>query len=162
MNAAAYMCDSLVAIRYPRGGELYRPEDFTVSSIDFDLYGEKNADICIVTYGRIFSYACKAIERLKSEGINVKIIKLNRIKPIDCKAVKIASESKKIFFFEESLVAGGIGESFGYELKKTGKDFFYKIHGIKDAFVRHETVEQALEEFKLDDKGMIEVIKEYL
>jgi 1-deoxy-D-xylulose-5-phosphate synthase len=162
MNAAAYMCDSLVAVRYPRGGELYRPEDFTVSSIDFDLYGEENADICIVTYGRIFSYACKAIERLKSEGINVKIIKLNRIKPIDCKAVKIASESKKIFFFEESLVAGGIGESFGYELKKTGKDFFYKIHGIKDAFVRHETVEQALEEFKLDDNGMIEVIKEYL
>ncbi len=162
MNAAAYMCDSLVAVRYPRGGELYRPDDFEKSSIDFDLYGDENADISIVTYGRIFSYACKARERLMDEGINANIIKLCRIKPIDCKAVKLASNSKKIFFFEESLVAGGIGESFGYELKKTGKDFFYKIHGIKDSFVRHETVEEALAEFKLDDNGMIEVIKEYL
>lgn len=162
MNAAAYMCDSLVGVRYPRGGELYKPDDFEISSLNFDLYGDENADIVIVTYGRLFSYACKAKEILEKEGINVKIIKLCRIKPIDCKAVKLASDSRKIFFFEESMVAGGIGESFGYELKKTGKDLFYKIHGIKDTFVRHETVEQALREFKLDAEGMVEVIKEYL
>ncbi|MCH5304725.1 MAG: hypothetical protein J1E41_07665, partial [Ruminococcus sp.] len=72
------------------------------------------------------------------------------------------ANSEKIFFFEESLVAGGIGESFGYGLKKTGKSFFYKIHGIKDTFVRHETVEEALSELKLDSDGMVEVIKEYL
>ncbi len=162
MNAAAYMCDSLVGVRYPRGGELYKPDDFEKSSINFDIYGDENAEIALVTYGRLFSYACKAKEKLESEGMNVKIIKLCRIKPIDCKAVKLASESKRIFFFEESMVAGGIGESFGYELKKTGKDLFYKIHGIKDTFVRHETVEQALREFKLDADGMVEVIKEYL
>ena len=106
--------------------------------------------------------AQKAKEKLESEGISVNVIKLCRIKPIDCKAVKLASDCEMIFFFEESLVAGGIGESFGYELKKTGKSFFYKIHGIKDTFVRHETVEEALNELKLDDEGMIEVIKEYL
>lgn len=162
MNAAAYMCDGLAAVRYPRGGELYKPEDFDKHSINFDLYGDEGTDISIVTYGRLFSYACKAKERLEKEGMSVNIIKLCRIKPIDCKAVKLASDSPKIFFFEESLVAGGIGESFGYELKKTGKSFFYKIHGIKDSFVRHETVDEALNEFKLDDDGMIEVIKEYL
>lgn len=160
LNAAAYMCDSLVSVRYPRGGELYRPDDFEKSSIDFDVYGDENAEIALVTYGRLFSYACKAKEQLSKQGLEVKIIKLNRIKPIDCKAVKIAAESKKIFFFEESLVAGGIGESFGYELKKYATDYYYKIHGIKDRFVRHETVEQAFEELKLDDKGMIEIIKE--
>ncbi len=162
MNAAAYMCDSLVAVRYPRGGELYRPDNFEKSSINFDLFGEEKTKISIVTYGRLFSYACKAKEKLESEGISVNIIKLCRIKPIDCKAVKLASDCEMIFFFEESLVAGGIGESFGYELKKTGKSFFYKIHGIKDTFVRHETVEEALNELKLDDEGMIKVIKEYL
>ncbi len=162
LNAAAYLCDGLAAVRYPRGGELYKPEDFEKHSINFDLYGKEGAAISIVTYGRLFSYACKAKERLEKEGMAVNIIKLCRIKPIDSKAVQLASDSEKIFFFEESLVAGGIGESFGYELKKTGKNFFYKIHGIKDAFVRHETVDEALNEFKLDDDGMIEVIKEYL
>lgn len=159
--AATYMCDGLVAVRYPRGGELYRPEGIEKCSIDFDLYGDEGAEICLITYGRLFSFACKAKERLEKEGVSINIVKLCRIKPIDPKAVEIASRSKKIFFFEESLVAGGIGEAFAYELKKTGKTFFYKIHGIKDRFVRHETVAQALSELRLDDDGMIETIKEY-
>ena len=162
MNAAAYFCDSLVAVRYPRGVEEYRPADFKKSSIDYDVYGDENADIALITYGRLFSYACKAKETLEKEGIKIKIIKLCRIKPIDCKAVKIASECKRIFFFEESMVAGGIAESFGYELKKTGKSYYYKIHGIKDRFVRHESVAEALSELRLDDRGMVEVIKENL
>ena len=154
------MCKGLVSVRYPRGGELYKPEDYTEQSIDFNLYGDENADITLITYGRLFSFACKAKEALASEGININILKLCRIKPIDPKAVELAARSSRIFFFEESLLAGGIGESFGYELKKTGKNFFYKIHGIKDRFVRHETVLQALSELELDDKGMVKIIKE--
>ena len=160
LNAAAYMCKGLVSVRYPRGGELYMPENYTNHSIDFDLYGDENAGISLVTYGRLFSFACKAKEALAEQGININIIKLCRIKPIDPRAVELASMSKRIFFFEESLVAGGIGESFGYELKKTGKTFYYKIHGIKDRFVRHETVLEALNELELDDEGMVKIIKE--
>lgn len=159
LNAAAYMCDSLVAVRYPRGGEMYRPDDYTRFSTNYDVYGE-DSDIVIVTYGRLFSYACKAKERLAEEGISVKIIKLCRIKPIDPSAVFEAGKGKKIFFFEESLYSGGIGECFSYELKKCGSDYYYKIHAIKDTFVQHQTVAQALSQYKLDDDGMIEIIKE--
>lgn len=162
LNAAAYMCDGVAAVRYPRGGELYKPEDYNNYSINFDLYGDEDAGISLVTYGRLFSYACKAKESLKSLGVNINIIKLCRIKPIDPKAVELASHSAKIFFFEEALVAGGIGESFGYELKKKGTKYYYKIHGIKDCFVPHQTVEEAFRELKLDDEGMVEIIKENL
>ncbi|MGN0489199.1 MAG: 1-deoxy-D-xylulose-5-phosphate synthase [Ruminococcus sp.] len=158
LNAAAYMCDGLAAVRYPRGTELYKPEDIDKTSINFDVYGD--GDIIIVTYGRLFSYACKAKEILAKEGINIKIIKLCRIKPIDTKAVEEASKGSKVFFFEESLLAGGIGESFGYELKKHSFKNYYKIHAIKDTFVQHQTVEQALEEYMLDHKGMVKIIKE--
>ncbi len=158
LNAAAYMCDGLAAVRYPRGTELYKPDDIDKTSINFDVYGE--GDIILVTYGRLFSYACKAKEILASEGINIKIIKLCRIKPIDTKAVEEASKGSKVFFFEESLLAGGIGESFGYDLKKHSFKNYYKIHAIKDTFVQHQTVEQALEEYMLDHKGMVKIIKE--
>ena len=77
--------------RYPRGGELYKPEDIEKTSIDFDVYGDENADIALITYGRLFSYACRAKEQLEKDGINIKIIKLCRIKPIDPKAVELAS-----------------------------------------------------------------------
>ena len=161
LNAATYICDGLVAVRYPRGGELYRPADITKLSMDYDVYGDES-DIALVTYGRLFSYACKAKERLAEEGINVRIIKLCKIKPISKKAIEEAAKSKNIFFFEESLVAGGIGESFGYELKKIAKNYFYKIHGIKDTFVQHQTVAEAFAELMLDDDGMIKIIKDYI
>lgn len=159
MNAAAYMCDSLVAVRYPRGVELYRPADYNNKYLNYDVYGNPDAEIMLVTYGRLFSYACKAKERLAEQGIDICIIKLTRIKPIDKNAVIAASKGKKIFFFEESLHAGGIGETFGYELKKFANNYYYKINAIKDTFVKHQTVEQALAEYKLDDDGMIEIIK---
>lgn len=159
INAAAYDCDSLVAVRYPRGVQLYRPDDYKNSSLNYEVYGNSNAKIMLVTYGRLFSYACKAKERLAQEGIDVCIIKLTKIKPIDKGAVLAASKGEKIFFFEESLHVGGIGETFGYELKKYTNDYYYKIHAIKDQFVQHQTVAQALNEYKLDDDGMIEIIK---
>ena len=162
LDAATYDCDGLAAVRYPRGGELYRPSDYRHHSLNYNVYGDDSADIALITYGRLFSYACRAKEKLAEEGINVRIIKLCRIKPIDTNAVAEAAKCGRIFFFEESLVAGGIGESFGYELKKTGTIHFYKIHGIKDTFVRHETVAQALSELRLDDVGMAEIIKENL
>lgn len=161
MKAAAYMCDGLTAVRYPRGGELYKPDDLEKTSLDFDVYGE-DSDIILVTYGRLFSYACKAKQRLARQGINIKIIKLCRIKPIDDNAVACAAGGRRVFFFEEALLAGGIGESFGYELKKKAFKNYYKIHAIKDSFVAHQTVAQALAEYKLDDDGMVEIIKENL
>ncbi len=158
LKAAAYMCNGLVAVRYPRGGELYKPKDLDKTSINFDVYGQ--GDITLITYGRLFSYACKAKETLANENINIKIIKLCKIKPIDTNSVKEAATSSKVFFFEESLLAGGIGESFGYELKKQSFNGFYKIQAIKDTFVQHQTVEQALAEYMLDDNGMVNIIKE--
>ncbi len=159
LKAAAYECDNLVAVRYPRGVQLYKPDDYKSASNSFDVYGNENASIMLVTYGRLFSYACKAKEKLAEENIDVCIIKLTRIKPIDKEAVIIASKGQKIFFFEESLHVGGIGETFGYELKKYTNDYYYKIHAIKDRFVQHQTVDEALQECKLDAEGMIEIIK---
>ncbi len=66
----------------------------------------------IVTYGRIFSNACLALEELKSRGISVRIIKLNRIKPVDKAAVLEAAKAKHLYFFEEGIQQGGLAEHF--------------------------------------------------
>jgi 1-deoxy-D-xylulose-5-phosphate synthase len=161
LKTSAYMCKGVATVRYPRGGELYKPDDINLTSVNYDVYGD-DSDVVLVTYGRLFSYACKAKEKLAQQGINLKIIKLCRIKPIDPNVILEALKSNKVFFFEESLLDGGIGETFGYELKQRDYNGFYKIHAIKNTFVQHQTVDQALAEYKLDDCGMIEIIKEYL
>ena len=53
---------------------MYRPQDFGPESIDFNIYGNTECDKLIITYGRLFSYACKAKEQLGKEGIEVCIL----------------------------------------------------------------------------------------
>lgn len=153
-----YHCDGVAAIRYPRGGELYKPVDFKESKGYFDVYGQINAKIMIVTYGRLFSYACIAKEKLKEMNIDVCIIKLNRIKPIDQKVYDIVKQAQKIFFFEEGIKSGGIGEHFGQSLRENNIESKFYLNAIDDTFVNQASVASALHYLELDDSGMINKI----
>lgn len=157
IRKAIYDCAGLTAVRYPRGGEPKRPPDFYSSYNNFDFYGNNNPEIVIVTYGRLFAYACAARRILSLKGINLGVIKLNRIVPIDKAAVEIVLKAKKVFFFEEGIMSGGIGEHFGFLLEESGFGGKYFLRAIKD-FVAHAKMEKALEKLGLDEKGMASMI----
>ena len=44
-----------------------------------------------MTYGRLFSFAAECAERLGAHGLPVRVVKLNRIVPIDPQAVQALS-----------------------------------------------------------------------
>ena len=159
LNEALYRYTGLVAVRYPRGGELYKPGDFGHESIDYNIYGNPNAKYLLVTYGRLFSYACKAKEELGKQGIDICILKLCKIKPISREAVFFASRFQKVWFFEEGVKNGGIARNFADLIALRGFKGSYHIKAIGDEFVKQMTVSEALEQLKLDNKGMVEVIK---
>ncbi len=156
--ASVYMCSGVTAIRYPRGGELYMPEDYTDSSINFTVYGNKESKNLIITYGRLFSYTCLAKEKLQEQGIDICILKLCRIKPVDKKAVKIAKDFKNLFFFEEGIKSGGIAETFEDLLTEENFSGNYHIQAIDEIYVQHQSVNEALSELNLDEKGITEII----
>ena len=159
LKSAIYVDDGLVSVRYPRGGELYRPDDFTHESVDFDIYGSEDCDMLIVTYGRLFSYALRAKERLAKEGIEVCILKLCRIKPINQKAIDFAAGFGKVWFFEEGILNGGIARTFSDMLNLRGFEGSYHIRAIRDGFVKQMSVDEALHMLRLDSDGMVENIK---
>lgn len=159
LNDSIYNCEGLAAVRYPRGGELYRPDDFTSESIDYNIFGNPNSDYLIVTYGRTFSYACRAKELLSEQGIEVCILKLCRIKPINTQTVNFASRFKDVWFFEEGIKNGGIAKNFSDLLALTYFSGNYHIKAINDKFVKQMSVNQALAMLKLDARGIAEVIK---
>ncbi len=158
LKKSLYETNSVAAIRYPRGGELYQPSDFKVSGKSFDIYGNEEAEVLIVTFGRLFSFACKAKEQLKEKNIDICILKINRIKPLDQNCVKFASSFKKVFFFEESMKCGGIGEHFNYCLTNYKYSGSYILTAINDMFIQHAPVKEILNNLKLDNMGMVEVI----
>lgn len=158
MRTAAYTNNGIVAVRYPRGGELYRPHDFKFGKKTYDFYGNLRAQTLLVTYGRLFSYACKAKERLFKKGIDICVLKLGRIKPIPKEAVTESMRYKYIFFFEEGMAAGGVGEHFMYELSRMRWDGKFNLTAIDNRFVQHAAVESSLRALKLDDSGMVDVV----
>ena len=159
LKSAIYVDGGLVSVRYPRGGELFRPEDYTHESVDFDIYGSEDCDMLIVTYGRLFSYALRAKEALSKDGIEVCILKLCRIKPINPQAIEFARDFKGVWFFEEGILNGGIARTFSDMLTLGGFEGSYHIRAIRDGFVKQMSVDEALHMLRLDAEGMAENIK---
>lgn len=162
LATAVYVCDNLAVVRYPRGGELYRPEDFGEESIEYNVYGNSACRNLLITYGRLFSYACRAKEKLAKMGIEICILKLCKIKPISNDAVAIASEFENVWFFEEGIKNGGIARNFSDLLFQTKFDGSYHIKAINDKFVKQMSVSEALSMLKLDDEGMVNIISKDL
>lgn len=142
------------AVRYPRGEELFRPDDYLPSDTGYSLYGKKDADILLATYGRLFSFACLAREALHKKGIEVSVLKLDRIKPIPEGAVADATKFRQIFFFEEGMLNGGVGERFEQLLDSEGFSGHYKLHAVDDVFVPNAEVKETLAMLGFDSEGM--------
>ena len=159
-NDALYNTDGPVAVRYPRGVDTQLPDDFVCSGADFDVYGDETADVAIVTYGRVFSEACKAKKKLSEKNINAVIIKLNRIKPVSRLAVERVLGCKKVFFFEEGQRFGGIGETFGDKLLTYGYNGKFTNVGVEGEFPCQNSVKGLMKHYFLDCDGIITKISE--
>lgn len=157
---AIYHTDGVVVVRYPRGKEEDVTEKLDFESDNYDIYSNVDAENYIVTFGRVFSHAVKAADRLNCEGGNFAVLRLNRIKPIDIEAIKRAVRCKRIFFFEEGAKSGGIGESFLDMLNENGFKGEFKLTAIDNQFVEHASVDRLYERYRLDENGIYTVCSE--
>jgi 1-deoxy-D-xylulose-5-phosphate synthase len=155
---AFYKDKDVVAVRYPRGSEPELPSDYVPSYGTFDLYGHSRADIVIVTYGRLFSEVAKAANELLKLDIKVKVLKLNRIKPIDMDAVNTVIDAKKIFFYEEGVRSGGVAEKFASLLLENGYKGTYDITAVNDCFVKQAKIPELFRQFGFDHESIVDKI----
>lgn len=149
-----YKTDGASAIRYPRGNERYMPENYEYNHQSYSVFGDKSADNCIVTYGRLFSECCQAYENLD----NTFLVKLNKIKPIDESVINELKLCKDIYFYEEGIRSGGIGETFASILLENNiKAEFHHI-AVNDEFIRQASVDSQLKHYKMDCQSIIEEV----
>ena len=158
MYNAFYKEENLVIVRYPRGSMPDAGDFCNTSGADYEVIGNADAEIAIITYGRLYFNAVKAIHMLAEKGINVKIIKLHKIKPLPCGAVDEAMKCKKLFFFEEGMRAGGTGENFASKLLESGYRGSWSLTAVDGEFVSHASIESLMEKYALSGKKMAEKI----
>ncbi len=139
--------NDLCAIRYPRGKEK-ESFDFDITA-DYSVFNQ-NKKKGIITYGSLFSHACKVAEECK----DISIIKLNKIFPICDEVVNLVLSYDELHFFEEGIKSGGIAEHFASKLIEKGYNGEYEIHAIDGEFVPAANIESSLKNHKLDSESM--------
>lgn len=154
-----YQDKGVSVVRYPRGSEPELPDDYELKFDTYTIYGNPKAETVLVTFGRLFGTACKAKKQLAEKGIDVVILKLNRIKPIDRRSVSDLVHAKQVYFFEEGVRIGGIGEHFGYILAESDYRGDYILTAVENRFVEQAPVSSQLHKNRLDAEGMVSVIE---
>ncbi len=156
MYQAAYKEQHAVAIRYPRGGEGKPIDGYVYERADYDVFGDVSAEKCIIGFGREFLNIYDALGELD----NTFVIKLNKIKPINPSIVEFLKNTKYVYFFEEEIKSGGIGECFGSMLAESDVSSKYRHICIEDEFIKQASVDSQLKKYKLDKESIINIVNQ--
>lgn len=156
MYQAAYREQHAVAIRYPRGGEGKIIEGYTYERADYDVFGDASAEKCIVGFGREFLNVYEALGELD----NTFAIKLNKIKPINPNITELLKNTKYVYFFEEGIKSGGVGECFGSMLAESDVSAKYRHICVEDEFIKQASVDSQLKKYKLDKESIINIVNQ--
>lgn len=113
----------------------------------------------IIATGIMVSVALEAAEELKKQGIEVNVVNMPSIKPIDKELiVKVAKETGKIVTVEEHSVIGGLGSAVA-EVLVQEYPTKVKMVGVKDKFGHSGTPAELLEHYGLTAKDVVNAVK---
>ena len=149
LSEALYNTDGIAAVRYPKGGENGSVEP----SVSWDWSGKRGGTLA-VSYGRLSANMTAAAREASQRGEPVDWLRLVRISPIPEEALRTSLSYKRVVFFEEGILQGGIGDRFGAALLEMGYSGGFEIVGVDGQFVPAGTVAQQLELFGLDRASM--------
>lgn len=119
----------------------------------------EGTEATIFATGVVVSEAIKAKEELEKQGINVRVVDIHTIKPIDKETIiRCAKETKKLISIEDHSVIGGLGTAISEVLIEEYPTKLIKM-GIKDEFGKSGKATELLEYYGLTAKNIIEKIK---
>lgn len=119
----------------------------------------EGTDATIFATGVMVAEGLKAQKELAKEGIDVRIIDVHTIKPIDKEMiVKCAKETKKIITIEDHSIIGGLGSTICEVLSEEYPTKVVRM-GMKDRFGKSGKAEQLLKYFKMDSQAIIDEVK---
>jgi transketolase len=112
----------------------------------------------IIVTGALVHKALKVADELSKEGIEVEVLAIVTIKPLDVEAVVVlAKKAGKLVTVEEHQIAGGLGGL----IAETVTEHFpvpVKRVGVNDEFGQSGTPEQLIEHYGMGEKSIKEAV----
>lgn len=113
-------------------------------------------DATIIATGVTVAEAIKAQEILKGKGIDVRVVDMHTIKPIDKELIiKCAKETKRIVTIEDHSTIGGLGSSVCDVLAENYPTKVEKM-GINDKFGESGKAEELMRFYGIDAQAIVE------
>lgn len=121
-------------------------------------FGEGKAATVFAT-GMMVAEALKAKEELLKEGIDIRVVDIHTIKPIDKEIIiKCAKETEKLISIEEHSIIGGLGSSISEVLVENYPAKLIRM-GMKDCFGKSGNASELLKYFGLTSKEIAEEVR---
>ncbi len=147
---------------YLRLARLATPVLFNKQDYKFE-FGKAKAlregkDTTLFATGMMVTECLKAAEILEEKGIEVTVVNVHTLKPIDKEAVvKYSMGKKRIFTVEEHSIIGGLGDAVSEVIVSEAPCLVTKI-GINDSFGESGKAAEVLDKFGLNAKAIAEKI----
>ncbi len=112
-------------------------------------------DASIFATGDVLYQALIAKKELEEKGIQIRVIDVHTIKPIDKETIiKCAQETKKLISLEDHNIFGGLGSAIAEVLTESYPTKLVRM-GIKDQFGRSGKAEELIHYYGLDADGIV-------
>ena len=144
---------------------LGRPEVETIYEDSYNFELGKSSKLregdaaAIIASGIMVQESLKAADMLKENGINVSVINMASIKPIDREEIKEAAKTGAIIAAQDHNVYGGLGSAVAEVIAEENLNVKFEIIGIKDSFAESDSGETLFKKYGLDAESIAGIVK---
>ena len=119
-------------------------------------------DATVFATGICVSEALKAMEILKEKNINIRVVDMFSLKPIDRDIIiNSAKETKNLISVEDHSVIGGLGSIIADVLSEEYPAKLVKM-GVKDRFGESGKATVLMEKFEIDSTAIVKKVEELM
>lgn len=123
------------------------------------LLMREGADATIIATGIMVAEALSAARQLAEEGLDVRVLNIHTIKPLDVGAViSAAKDTKAIVTAEEHNIIGGLGSAVAETVCEHYPVPVYRV-GIPDTFGESGTPAELIERYGLTARHLVEAVR---
>lgn len=122
------------------------------------LYDKEKVDVAVFACGPLVYEALVAAENLRKEGIDVAVINMHTIKPLDKKTLlEYAKKAGALVSVEEHQIAGGMGSAVA-EFIATEHPVPIEFIGVNDRYGQSGDPEELLVEYNLKSNDITQAV----
>jgi transketolase len=152
-----------VYFRMGRGREPQVYDDDSVFVPGKAIVHSTGKDLMIISGGTTLLPSLTAAETLRAEGLDVGVIDMHTVKPLDEEAVLAAAAgTAALMTVEEHSVLGGLGGAVAEVLTEHGVAKRLLRHGVPDEYAPIGPPTHLYRHYRLDAEGVAEVAREFI